>query len=91
MIAVIAGALALFCLGLAAVATGRGRKWAIGAAIACAVIGTGLAVAGAIRYADCKRSPRGWYNPNKQHLDRETDQVTFEDCPNRLLGISDPF
>jgi hypothetical protein len=94
MLAVVAGALAAFCLGLAAVFARRegraGFRLAIAAAIVFAIVGAGIAVAGAIRW-------RGCFHASGNRVIRATGGVDedgepdFEACPERALFVRDPL
>jgi hypothetical protein len=93
MLAVTAGALALFTLALAAVLSRAGAKQgfrlAVAAAIALAVSGAGLAIAGAIRWRDCYRTHGQSIRPTPGRTD--SSGRSYEQCPERTLGLRDPF
>jgi uncharacterized membrane protein YidH (DUF202 family) len=94
MLAVIAGALAVFCLGLAAVLARRdsraGFQAAIAAAIVLAIVGAGIAVAGAIRWRGCFHASGNRVIRATGGFDENGDP-DFEACPERALFVRDPL
>jgi hypothetical protein len=80
-------ALALFALGVAAVMgvlhDRRLALVAVVAAITLAVAAGGLAIAGAVRWRGCFRGANG--------VDVRAVGNTTAICPQRTLGIRDPF
>jgi hypothetical protein len=94
MLAVIVAALGVFSLGVAAVLSSagdrRGYRRALVAAVALAVVAAGIGIAGIVRWRDCVKGFRG--NDFRVTEDVNPDgSARTERCPQRVLGVRDPF
>jgi hypothetical protein len=95
MVAVVLAVLGVLALGVAAVLKGadnrRGSRLALASSIALVMLGAGLAIAGAIRWRDCFRGSGGNYFRVTGTFNEHSGFTPTERCPQRLLGVRDPF